>query len=253
MIIKGAALDLTRRSWRAPSQEIVRGATVQVEKLASAVVPATKPPVPSSVPLRADTVIEWLADQSVETREQVAQVLSGDLETLRERAHAEATQLGKQEGQRAANEQSRRLLKALESIRDEYQRNSTEVLAQLQDSTEAAVVAVLEKLLGPAMTSELGVVASVSEVLATVTPGSPIRIGVHRDDAQWIVAVREQLEAALGTTEFQVVADERVQLGGCLIEGDHGMVDGRLEMQLDGLRATLLEHRRATASKGSAL
>jgi flagellar assembly protein FliH len=201
--------------------------------------------------LDAITVIEWLSHQPAQMREQIAQKLSGELETLRARARAEATEVGRQEGQRAVQEQSRRLLKTLESLRDEYQRRNREALAQLQGSTEVAVVAALEKLLGPAMTSQLGVVAAVSEVLATVTPGGPIRIGVHRDDVPWIAAAREQLEAALGTNEFQIVADERVQLGGCLIEGDHGTVDGRLETQLDGLRDTLLEHRRATSSKES--
>jgi flagellar assembly protein FliH len=257
MIIKGAALDSTMRSWRAPasSREMARGTAVEAETVASAVVPAASPPVvaPSSAPVSPTAVIEWLSSQPAPIRTQIAHALSDDLEALRERAFTEATELGKQEGQRLAQEHSRRLLKTLESIRDEYQRSCTEALTKLQDSTEVAVVAVLEKLLGPAMTSELGVVAAVSEILATVTPSGSIRIGVHRDDVPWIVAAQEQLEAALGTTAFQVVSDERVQLGGCLIEGDHGLVDGRLETQLDNLRATLLEHRRATSSKGSTL
>lgn len=40
-----------------------------------------------------------------------------------------------------------------------------------------------------------------------------------------------------------LVADERVALGGCIVETDAGSLDGRLETRLAELKAVLLEAR----------
>ncbi len=49
----------------------------------------------------------------------------------------------------------------------------------------------------------------------------------------------------------ELLADERVELGGCLIETGGGTLDGRLETQLKRLRDTLLGAARAPAAEGA--
>jgi flagellar assembly protein FliH len=41
----------------------------------------------------------------------------------------------------------------------------------------------------------------------------------------------------------EIAADDRVELGGCLLETPSGTLDSRLEVQLANLRRTLLEAR----------
>ena len=76
-----------------------------------------------------------------------------------------------------------------------------------------------------------------------------------------VLATGRAVEMAIGegllpkngdTARLELVADERVELGGCLIETDGGTLDGRLETQLKRLRDTLLDAARAPAAEAVA-
>jgi flagellar assembly protein FliH len=95
-----------------------------------------------------------------------------------------------------------------------------------------------------------GVQAAVREVMR----------GVHERE-RLVVRVSPRDHALLAVDGFkprngdgqavELLADERVELGGCLIETGGGTLDGRLETQLKRLRDTLVGAARASVVEGA--
>jgi flagellar assembly protein FliH len=69
--------------------------------------------------------------------------------------------------------------------------------------------------------------------VAEARPLGSLRVHMHPDDAEllgahWPTQVEHQMGQPL-----TLIADPAIRRGGCLIEGEHGTVDARLETQLD--------------------
>ena len=77
------------------------------------------------------------------------------------------------------------------------------------------------------------------------------KLVVRVSPADW--SILEGNEAALveglSVDAVELFADDRVQVGGCLLETPAGNLDGRLEVQLAGLREALV-NARAAESEG---
>jgi flagellar biosynthesis/type III secretory pathway protein FliH len=79
----------------------------------------------------------------------------------------------------------------------------------------------------------------VEEILARVKEGRELTIRVARDDVPVIRKFEGELREALQGRKFEIVADSRVELGGCIVETNTGSLDGRFEVQLRELYETL--------------
>ena len=158
---------------------------------------------------------------------------------VRERARLE----GREAGQAKAASEHAAQIKALAGL----VRGARERLdADIGDLSELAVEVVYEsvcKLLGQALAGREGVIAAVREVVRRARERSRLSLHVSPSDyaliREHLAAVLEGLEAG----QVEVVSDERVQLGGCLLETPSGSLDGRLEVQLENLRRALLAAR----------
>jgi flagellar biosynthesis/type III secretory pathway protein FliH len=83
------------------------------------------------------------------------------------------------------------------------------------------------------------VVAVVAEVLKRVREERELRIHVNPQDLPLLRTAEPGIAASLPGRNFTLVADARVEAGGCIVESKLGSLDGRLEVQLAGLVATL--------------
>jgi flagellar biosynthesis/type III secretory pathway protein FliH len=81
--------------------------------------------------------------------------------------------------------------------------------------------------------------SAVLEVLRKVREGRELIVRVCPDDLALLEEQRSLLAASLGGRKFSLVADTRVEVGGCIVESQLGSLDGRLEVQLRGLYDTL--------------
>jgi flagellar assembly protein FliH len=100
------------------------------------------------------------------------------------------------------------------------------------------------KILGDAMQRPEGVVAVVREVLSTMRERERLVVRVAPVDYDLLKQHRGQLLQGDDGKTIDLVADERLALGGCLVETTGGMLDGRLETQLQRLIETLTSARR---------
>jgi flagellar assembly protein FliH len=72
-----------------------------------------------------------------------------------------------------------------------------------------------------------------------VKEGRELSIRVHPDDLPVLQQEQDRIAAALSGRSFSIVPDARVQVGGCIAESSLGSLDGRLEVQLREIFATL--------------
>jgi len=174
-----------------------------------------------------------------------------ELEALGAEAHERARLEGREAGRAKAASEHAAQIKALAGL----VRGARERLdAGIGDLSEMAAEVVYEavcKLLGQALASREGVTAAVREVVRRARERSRLILRVSPSD---YALVREHLATVLEGLEagqVEVAADERVALGGCLLETPSGSLDGRLEVQLDNLRRALLTAQSEEKQKSS--
>jgi flagellar assembly protein FliH len=113
-----------------------------------------------------------------------------------------------------------------------------DALGQAIGGAEEAMVeiafAAVCKVLGEAAASEEGVRAMVQEAMRQIRAKEGLVLRVAPADYERLAGL------SLGEgAKLELVADERVALGGCLIETAGGTLDARLEVQLRQLVDTL--------------
>jgi flagellar assembly protein FliH len=111
------------------------------------------------------------------------------------------------------------------------------------------VLEVLKKLAGPLLAAPEAVTGAVTQVLQRLKTDQRVVVRVRPGELETLTAAKPALERALAGAELTLVADQRVELGGCIVESALGNLDGRLEVQLgelyEILRAAKAEGRQA--------
>lgn len=174
-----------------------------------------------------------------EFRSRFREELEQEREEARRQAHAEGTA----QAQREVQEQYRAEIDSLKSLL----RSAREQLDQQYDSVvDAAAEAVFEavsRMLGESYRERTGVTAVVREVVRAAKDRSRLVVRVHPDDLAVLNVCVDDVGRGLSSGTIETVADDRVVLGGCLLETPGGNLDGRLEIQLQQLRDALLSAR----------
>ena len=213
------------------------------------VAPATPvvPAVPPSWidPVTAQDIEPELDDVAAEfDRELIERDFRAQLEAEREqvleRAHAEGFEHGARDGRAEYRGQVDTLSALLESASDTL---AGEIAGTEDIIVDIAFEAVC-KILGEAALSRDGVVAIVREILRKVRERERLLVRVAPADLTALEENRAQLALGEEGATLDLVADERVALGGCLVETTGGTLDGRLETQLQRLIETLTSARR---------
>jgi flagellar assembly protein FliH len=156
-----------------------------------------------------------------------------DVEAITAAAWESGLQDGYQEGlRRAAEEQAaateRLAVLASEALTDAHQfaRALEQQLVELALAVAAKVVA-REVQADPTL-----VVGVVRDTLAELQEATVVRLRVHPDDHDLVAAHWERLRQQRGAEQGLLVADERVQRGGCVVETAIGRVDAQLDTRL---------------------
>ena len=103
------------------------------------------------------------------------------------------------------------------------------------------------KIIGHAAPTREGVQGIVREALKGLREREQLVIRLAPADVETIRSLRAEMTRLAGSKGLEIVADERIELGGCLIETAGGGLDARLETQMRRLHDLLLA---ARASEG---
>jgi flagellar assembly protein FliH len=202
-------------------------------------------------------------DAYVETvRKQVGEMLTdaeAEVVTLRKSAHQLGFEEGQRDGLRNADEsiqqRARQIaektaadglataLPALKSVADSLAVERDGWIADWESTAVRLAAAIAERLLGcqlrlkPELAREM-----IREALQLAIGAPRIRVHLHTDDAALLGRqATEVIRTLAACGEAEIVADNSLTRGGCLIETQHGQIDARIETVLDRLVAELLE------------
>lgn len=194
-----------------------------------------------------EAVLEWLKQD--DSRERLALYLADDLASIRAAARTEGLAAGKAEGLANVKAQSKSILEALESLLSRADLAFEAEATELSGLCAEVVCAALAKIAGPVLSMREAALGTVLEVLKRVKEERDLVIRVSAHDLPALQESAEEIERACAGRKFTLVADPRVDTGGCLVESALGSLDGRFDVQLRALAETL----RAAKSGGAEL
>lgn len=158
----------------------------------------------------------------------------------REQAVQEGYQEGFAEGSRVAREALDEKKHALETLLRSTQDCLHGQISGLEDVIVSLAFESLCKILGTALHDQDGVRAIVQEVISRSKNSEPLTIRVSPSDYYLLAHEQISLQQSPSSQNLSLIADERVGMGGCLVETSGGTLDGRLETQLHQLKEALL-------------
>lgn len=173
------------------------------------------------------------------TWRQQAQV---ELNAAREREERAGYEAGHSKGLSEAQASYREKLTQLDRLLGGFETAFGQQISALEDIAVAIATEVSFKLLGEAMTSAEGVRAMVVQALDQARDDESLLLRLSPRDF-YLLLKRNDEPLREGLQNIELVPDDRVQLGGCLIESASGTLDARLETQLAKLRSLLIDIR----------
>ncbi len=149
-------------------------------------------------------------------------------------AYEEGLDAGYKAGIAKANETQEQCLLILRNVEEEVAGYSK----VLQEKFVSIVLASLYKILGEHLISPDVALAAIRNVLSQAGHQENMTVRISPEHHKYINSLKPSLEPA---SKVRYIADDQVQLGGCIIEPDRGLLDGRIETQLKALEELLYE------------
>jgi flagellar assembly protein FliH len=202
-------------------------------------------------------------DQFVETaRRQAQEILAeatGGANEIRSQARAEGIAAGQREGLAAAQhlietraaeiavqktqEQLRTVLPAFRAAVEALELERDRWLATWENSAIKLSAAIAAKILKHELSQRPELALSIVREALQLAMGQPdVKLRLHPLDLEQLHDCGKEAVSRLGAVgEATLVADESISRGGCLIETHHGVIDARLETQIEQITSELLE------------
>jgi flagellar assembly protein FliH len=171
------------------------------------------------------------------------------LQEARGRGLQEGLELGRAEALREAERQHEAVAQTLAIVADRVERE----IAGAEDAIVGMAFESVCRILARDVVDRKAIRAMVRQVLARVGQEEGVAVRLHPQDC---AALRNGGKALLpgrnGRMKVELVADEAVSLGGCVVETTGGSLDARIETQIQRLRETLLKVRHGGTKKSRA-
>lgn len=173
-----------------------------------------------------------------DARQEAARVLA-EAQQQATKWRQEAYQAGYQEGLTAAEgEWGARLKQAADLINGALETRRS-LLAQSEQALIQLAIEIARKVVRKEVALDPQIVAGVAkEALKRLGGRTHVRIHLHPSEREVVQGRLKELTTL--AREIELVDDEQISPGGCLIEGQSGRVDARLETQMASLEAGLL-------------
>jgi len=196
-------------------------------------------------------------------RKQIGEMLASaesEVAALRKTAQQLGFEQGQREGLQNANEaieqRARKIaektaaealataLPALKTVSEALAIERDRWIADWESTAVQLAAAIAERLLGRELRLNPDLAREMMREALQLAIGSPrIRVHLHEQDAALLGAHATEVVRALAACgEAEIVADNSLTRGGCLIETQRGQIDARIETILDRIVDQLLEN-----------
>jgi flagellar assembly protein FliH len=169
---------------------------------------------------------------------------SAKLQQLRQQAEEQGYKAGMARGLQEGTSRIKTETQRLSGIAGALQQQWVSRMEEAENMLVEVAFASVTRILGDRLATRDGVVAVVRQVLIQVAEARrSVTVRLAPGDFELLGEEGRRLLSENGGAQIKLVADDRVKLGGCLLDTDHGGLDGRLEMQLERLKEALVDAR----------
>lgn len=191
------------------------------------------------------TVATTIIAEATEQAEQLLAAARGDIAALRVQAYEEGFRQGHAEAAAAVEERVRGHLELLSIAAADVKTMRALVLRNTERDAIELVLDIVRKILGErAAADPLYAVELAEQALARAGNQNVVRIRVHPERREIVAAAFAERHDAAGNA-IEVADDQRLDLGGCVIDLRAGLVDASISTQFEetsrALRALLDE------------
>lgn len=156
---------------------------------------------------------------------------------MMEEAKAEAEALrqkGFMEGMETAKNEVSTTMHQVERIFQETQLWQEQVMQKSQTRIMEMVLSIGKKLFGNGFELPVAQIDQiVSRAINEASRLGNLRIYLNPEDARLLVNLWQESEITLNGQQIQIVSSQNISRGGCFVDGQFGVVDGRVEEQMD--------------------
>jgi flagellar assembly protein FliH len=146
------------------------------------------------------------------------------------------------EGLAAAEAESARLLRLAHTIAEEVHAWRESMFAQTETAILSLVGEIAKTIFGPGLVLDGKIMKEALErALADAKYLGDLAIHLHPEDVARLETQWLEVEASSSGRRIGLVQDPTIRRGGCLIEGQFGQIDARVETQLKKVMDTLSE------------
>jgi len=224
----------------APSPEPEPGPSILTTPLASGlnIRPAVFAPFGSAAPAEVE---EPEAAESLEDTLLAAELVESepepeppDFEEIKAEAWGQGFQEGYEAGQRMAAEEQQGSTAQLAALLYGFARETEQFVRSLEDDVVELALAVAEKVIAREVQTDRDLVVNVVRAaLDEIHDATEIRIRVHPDDHALLETRWQEMLPRSVAQRSELLADELIERGGCIVETRIGYVDGQLKTRLN--------------------
>ena len=175
---------------------------------------------------------------------EVEQALMEERRVAYEEAETKGFDVGYQKGLAEAEHSMQAQIAETQQLLNSVRAALEMQLTGLEDVIVASAFEAICKILGTSLHKREGVIAVVREVMSHVKESEPITIRIAPSDYDLLAQDESALKTGYEGMHVTLLSDDRVELGGCLIETSGGSLDGRLETQLQQLAEAIRSAKR---------
>jgi len=153
------------------------------------------------------------------------------------KAYREGFEAGRREAEKATEQRLGELLEGLEILGRDLVEYRSGLLEQVQSQAVALSFAIAHKIVDAKLREDRTlVISTVRKALQRVAERDRISIRVNPADLETIRKMRDGwADVVEGVGKLEVIADRRVDPGGCVVATDSGTVDARISSQMKEL------------------
>ncbi|MDI6794341.1 MAG: FliH/SctL family protein [bacterium] len=194
---------------------------------------------------RADQIVT----EAKAKADEIIKSAAKEKEAVLEKARVQGAQAGEEAGFKEANKKAMALINQAEKVLLEAQHKRDEIIKGAEAEIIELVILLSEKVIKTDLTQNKEVVlGNVSAAVKRITGEGEITVKVNPANLSLAESRKEEFIAGLSGIEgIKVKVDPTITSGGCKIETNFGIIDARIESQLDqlaeGLREAIGEER----------
>lgn len=216
--------------------------TKQVVGINPGLITAADPDGSAAIPGSDDAVGAQTAEtpqQQEELAGQIVEAARQEAEDIRQQAQEDGYRQGCEEGRHAGEQTGESVIAAevqrIREIAESAQAGRLRLLASLEGEVVELVLAVARKVIGDELLQNPETIANIVRQAATqIANAGPLRVRLHPHDVERLGGHWSQGDNPNSDEgEWELVSDERLSPGSCIIEAGAGTVDARIETQMD--------------------